>query len=116
MVPCQLFEPGGVLDELRRTSLFAFLNRYRSVRWLLELMPHISQSLLILAMSFERFIFVCKAASAKQILSKKNRLVAYPILVLVILLSALFVLTDFLVHEAKQQVYFYTYTPGTNRA
>ena len=59
-------------------------------RILAEIIPHFTQCFLILSMSFERYILVCRANHVEAILSTKKRTVFYSIVTLVLLAVPVF--------------------------
>ena len=62
---------------------------------LFDLAPQITSSLIILGMSFERYILVCYARDAKRILKKPRRLVIYVVVLTLIIISWGLLLLDF---------------------
>ena len=65
-----------------------------------------STPFIILAMTVERYIFVVHAASAKKILSRKNRMILYTMLSVVILALPVFRVVDILVNNPSGGVRF----------
>ncbi len=51
------------------------------LRLVSELVPHYVQCILMLCMALERYILICHATAASQILNKKRRIICYNFIV-----------------------------------
>ncbi len=97
-----MFEDFYAYYEMR--PVLDYVLDYNSFRYVIDNMTHVSQCVLILGMSFERFLLICHPAKAKILYTTKYKVMFYALLSLLkaVLCAHLFV--DLFVIEQPKNV------------
>ena len=82
-------------DTAAFSSSSVFLSQHRDPRLMFDMGPQFSSCLVILGMSFERYIMVCFASQAKTVLTKTRRIVCYMVIILLMASCWALLIVDF---------------------
>ena len=76
-IPCDFLFGGDLWAYYDVGTVEEYVSDHISLKYLIDNVSHISQCVLILAMSFERYILICHPAKAKTLYSTKRKVIFY---------------------------------------